>query len=188
LSKYLDTAITKDPAVVSFLDFYAPALIVEGLVRAIPNIMKVGVIAVRFKARSERDHYVLGWYFYFRLITFVFIIASDSIVKSSTSFVEDPIDFFEDLSKNVALNSQFFITYGKSHQHIGSIVLRRITKQAHILDHDTVIVSGGVQIFFRLSQWHNLALHWLLTNVKREEALPQRRLDALKTSMKVSRL
>ncbi len=81
--------------------------------------MKVGVLAVRFKARSERDHYVLGWYFYFRLITFVFIIASDSIVKSSTSFVEDPIDFFEDLSKNVALNSQFFITYGKLHQHTG---------------------------------------------------------------------
>lgn len=56
----------------------------------------------------------------------------------------------------------------------------------HTFNHVTVIVTGGVQVFFRFSQWHNLALHWLLTNVKREEALPQRRLDALKTTMKVS--
>lgn len=120
LSKYLGT---RDPAVVSFLNFYAPALIVEGLVRAIPNIIKVGVIVVRFKARSERDHYVLGWYFYFRLITFVFIIISDTIVDSSTSFVEDPIDFFQELSKNVALNSQFFISYGESSLVVRSILV-----------------------------------------------------------------
>ena len=56
----------------------------------------------------------------------------------------------------------------------------------HTFNHVTVIVTGGVQVFFRFSQWHNLALHWLLTNVKREEALPQRRLDSLKTTMKVS--
>jgi hypothetical protein len=157
-----ETPLTADPAVSAFLDFYAPALIVEGLVRAIPKIIGVGVILIRFKSHSEKDHYILQWYFGYRLLTFVFIIIGGTIVNSGSQFVEDPIGFFKLLSGNVALNAQFFISY--------------------------VIVSGGVQVFFRLSQWHNVALYWLMKSVQKAESMSQRRLQALTTRIQVGSL
>lgn len=60
--------------IVAFLDFYVPALIVEGLVRIIPLVIKGLAKWVRFKTSSESDHYVLKWYFGYRLLTFVFVI------------------------------------------------------------------------------------------------------------------
>lgn len=159
LNSIFNDPLTADPAVSAFLDFYAPALIVEGLVRAIPNIMKVVVIWVRFKAHSERDHYILRWYFGYRLLTFLFIIIGGTLVNSSNEFVQDPIGFFKKLSGNIALNAQFFVSY--------------------------VIVSGGVQVFFRLSQWHNLALYYLMKSVQKAESMSQRKIQNLTTKIQV---
>ena len=155
----VQTPLTGNPAIAAFLNFYAPALMVEGLVRAIPKIMGVYVIWVRFKSNSEKDHYVLQWYFGYRLLTFVFIIIGGTLVKSGSEFVGDPIGFFKQLSGNVALNAQFFISY--------------------------VIVSGGIQVFFRLSQWHNLALYYLMKSSQKAESMSQRKLQELTTRIQV---
>lgn len=160
LNSVVETPITEATAVAAFLDFYAPALIVEGLVRAIPNLMKVGALWLRFKSNSEKDHYILRWYFGFRLLTFLFILIGGTIVNSGNQFVNDPVGFFKELSGNLALNAQFFISY--------------------------VIVSGGVQVFFRLSQWHNLALYSVMKSVKKSEALSQRKFNSLITKVQVS--
>lgn len=68
----------------------------------------------------------------------------------------------KDLSENVISNSQFFISY--------------------------VIVTGGMQIFVRFSQIHNLMLHWFMQKITTEEAMSQRRLDAFKNHIKAFHL
>lgn len=67
-------ALLESNFVVAFLDFYVPALVVEGLVRIIPLVIKGLSKWIRFKTLSEVDHYVLRWYFAYRLVTFVFVI------------------------------------------------------------------------------------------------------------------
>ena len=152
--------ITDSTAVAAFLDVYAPVLIVEGLVRMIPNLIKALCILIRFKAHSERDHYVLRWYFGYRLLTFMFlIIGGTTLIESSDRLVRDPIQFIKNLAGNVASNAQFFMSY--------------------------VIVSGGIQVFFRLSQWHNLALFLLVHLKTKKESLSQRRLEKMEKSIKV---
>ena len=47
-----------------------------------------------------------------------------------------------------------------------------------------VIVAGSVQLFFRLSQIHNVAIHWIINKTKLEEAMSQRRLEKLQTTVK----
>jgi hypothetical protein len=105
---------------------------------------------------------VLRWYFAFRLLTFVFVIIGGTLIDSSDSFLDDPIGFLKMMADNVAESSAFFISY--------------------------VIVAGGLQIFFRLSQLHNLLLYWFVRKILREESVPQRRLDRLETTLKIFHL
>jgi hypothetical protein len=66
------------------------------------------------------------------------------------------------MAENVAQQSQFFITY--------------------------VIVTGGLQIFARLSQAHNAAIHILLHKATLEEATSERRLEHLTQDVKTFHL
>lgn len=66
--------------------------------------------------------------------------------------------FFRKLADNVSENVQFFISY--------------------------VIVAGAVQLFFRLSQIHNVAIHWIISKTTLEEAISQRRMEKLQTTVK----
>lgn len=149
-----------DPAFVVFIDTYVPALLVEGLVRLIPFFLRAVTIWIRFKSASEIDHYVLRWYFSYRLMTFIFVIVGGNIIYESDDLVQDPIGLVRRLSDSVPQNSDFFISY--------------------------VVVAGGVQIFFRFSQVHNILLHWFSDKMFTREATSQRRLDRRRTSIKVS--
>jgi Calcium-dependent channel, 7TM region, putative phosphate len=51
-----------------------------------------------------------------------------------------------------------------------------------------VIVSGGLQIFFRLSQLHTLLKVWITERTVTTEALSQRRLDKMNTQLKTFHL
>eukprot|EP00977_Amphora_coffeiformis_P017341 scaffold5566_cov154-Amphora_coffeaeformis.AAC.1 len=145
-------------ALLASLDVYLPALVVEGLVRIIPFLIRAVCSWVRFKSFSEVDHFVLRWYFAFRLLTFIFVIVGGDIVSRSDDLVDDPVGFAGRLANNVADNSKFFASY--------------------------VLVAGGIQIFFRLSQLPNLVIYWFIRNLITEEAVSQRRLDHLRTKMK----
>ncbi|KAL7559376.1 hypothetical protein ACA910_008001 [Epithemia clementina (nom. ined.)] len=154
---------TDYPIAETLLDSYLPAIIVEGLVRIIPFIIKAICVWIRFKATSEVDLYVVRWYFGFRLLTFVFVIVGGTVVDSGDQFVDDPMGFLEELSNNVADNSVFFISY--------------------------IIVAGGLQIAVRLSQFHNVMMDWLIHKKNgREEAISQRELDRISTSVKTFHL
>jgi hypothetical protein len=157
----LASPITESQAVVDFLNFYAPALIVEGLVRVIPKLLHALCLWIRFKSHSEKDHYILRWYFGYRLLTFVFLlIGGTTLVDSSDSLIRDPLQFIKNLSGNVAASAQFFMSY--------------------------VLIQGGGQVFFRLSQFHNLVMYWLMQKVYKEESQSQRRLETMRRSIKVS--
>lgn len=80
-------------------------------------------------------------------------------MESGDKAVNSPLDFVKDVSSKVSDNAQFFISY--------------------------VSVSGGMQVFFRLSQLHNLVMYWFVTSVVREEAASERRLEHLRTDLKV---
>lgn len=82
-----------------------------------------------------------------------------SLVDSGGKALESPVDFLRDVSSNVADNARFFISY--------------------------VSVSGGLQVFFRLSQLHNLTIYWFVTSVLKEDATSERRIDHLETNVKV---
>ena len=56
-----DVVGADNPILATILDSYLPAMIVEGLVRIIPFIVKAICIWIRFKATSEVDHYVVRW-------------------------------------------------------------------------------------------------------------------------------
>lgn len=71
-------------------------------------------------------------------------------------------NFLKQISENVAQQSQFFISY--------------------------VIVTGGIQIFFRLSQVHNVLVFWFQHKGLREKAISQRRLDTMRTKIKIFHL
>ena len=142
-----------------FVDTYVPALVVELLVRLIPWILRSVCIWIRFKSASELDHYVLRWYFSYRLMTFIFVIVGGNLVNNSEALLDDPDNFVRRISDSIPQNSAFFITY--------------------------VMVAGGVQIFFRFSQVHNLLVHWFSHKTTTREATSQRRLDKLSTRMKV---
>jgi len=148
-----------DPAFVVLMDTYVPALLVEGLVRIIPFFLRGVCIWIRFKSASEIDHYVLRWYFCYRLVAFIFVIVGRNLIYESDDLIQDPINLVRRLSTSVPQNSDFFISY--------------------------VVVAGGVQIFFRFSQFHNILLHWFTDTILFREATSQRRLDRLRTSIKV---
>lgn len=114
------------------------------------------------------------------------MIIGGTIVDGGDAFVDDPMygkissanpapilchspklsrmhrGFLKEMSTNIVANSQFFISY--------------------------VMVAGGIQIFFRLSQLHNVLLYWLTTKTRKEEALSQRRLDEVRSSVKTFHL
>lgn len=66
--------------------------------------------------------------------------------------------FLERLADNVALESQFFITY--------------------------VLITGGMSTFFFMCQMHNVAKQWFICKVITEEAVSQRKLDDINASVK----
>jgi hypothetical protein len=73
------------------MEVYLPALIVEGLVRIIPFILEYVSKWIRFKSASEKDDFVLLWYFAFRLVTFIFILVGGSLVDSGVDFIDNPL-------------------------------------------------------------------------------------------------
>ena len=91
LSRHVPLEIANNRAVAVFLDIYLPALVVEGLVRIIPLVIKLLSRWIRFKYQSETDHYVLKWYFGFRLFTFIFLLVGGDLVRSGEDFVEEPV-------------------------------------------------------------------------------------------------
>jgi hypothetical protein len=103
-----------------FFDVYVPALIVEGLVRIIPLILKSICVWIRFKAQSEIDLYIVRWYFGFRLVTFVFVIVGESIAKSGADFVDDPMYVkynlisYRTLMRALFLHCAFLLSEGSS--------------------------------------------------------------------------
>lgn len=147
------------PAVASFLNVYVPALIVEGLVRSIPLALRVIVPWVREKSASATDHYILRWYFGYRLLTFIFVIVGGSFVEKADELVNDPIGLLRTISDNVVENSAFFCTY--------------------------IVVTGGIQIFFRFSQIHIISVVWFVYRQLTKEAVSGRRLEELKTNIQV---
>lgn len=66
--------------------------------------------------------------------------------------------FLERLADNVALESQFFISY--------------------------VLITGGMSTAFFMSQMHNVVKQWFIHKIITEEALPQRTLDDINSSVK----
>lgn len=84
----------EQPFIVVFLDIYVPALVVEGLVRIIPLVIRGLCYWVRFKTLSEIDHYVLRWYFGYRFFTFLFVIIGGSLTASGEDFIDDPMYVF----------------------------------------------------------------------------------------------
>ena len=81
----------EEPFLESFLDTYIPALVVEGLVRSIPFVIKGICSLIRMKSFSEIDMYILRWYFCFRLFTFLFVIVGGTITDRGKDFIEDPM-------------------------------------------------------------------------------------------------
>lgn len=81
----------KSPAFAAFMEVYLPAFIVEGLVRSIPFFLNFVCLWIRFKSASEKDTYILLWYFCFRLVTFIFIIVGGSLVDSGFDLLNDPV-------------------------------------------------------------------------------------------------
>ena len=75
-----------------------------------------------------------------------------------TTSLSGDSDFLKDLTDKVIVNVQFFISY--------------------------VIVTGSIQIFFRLSQAHNLLITMLTQMAATEEAMSQRRLHTARTNLK----
>ena len=146
-------------ALMLFIETYVPVLIVELLVRLIPWILRVVCVWIRFKSASELDHYVLRWYFSYRLMTFIFVIVGGNLVDKSEALLDDPDNFVRRISDSIPQNAAFFTTY--------------------------VMVAGGVQIFFRFSQVHNLLVHWFSQKTTTREATSQRRLENLSTRLKV---
>jgi len=90
-SDWLQWEALKSPSVAAFMQVYLPAFVVEGLVRGIPFILKFICQWIRFKSASEKDTYILLWYFGYRLITFIFIIVGGSLVESGFDLLEDPV-------------------------------------------------------------------------------------------------
>ena len=66
--------------------------------------------------------------------------------------------FIKDMARDAASQSQFFMSY--------------------------VLVAGGLQIFLRLSQVHNIFLFWFTKQITKAEAVSLRKLDFLRVSVK----
>jgi len=124
VSAWFDFALPR--AVAAFLDVYVPALLVEILVRSLPLLFRAVVQWTRMRTISAIDKYVLLWYFAYRLMTFIFVIVGSNLVDKTGDLVGDPVGLIRAISNNVAANAWFFCTY--------------------------ILVTGGLQIFFRLSQ------------------------------------
>jgi len=146
-------------AIAAFLDVYVPALVVEGLVRCIPMLLRVIVPWIRFKSASATDHYILLWYFAYRLLTFIFVIVGGNIVDKTEDLLDNPLGLIRTIADNVSYSSSFFCTY--------------------------IMVTGGIQIFTRFSQIHVLALYWFINRKTTKEAVSQRRLDSINTNTQV---
>eukprot|EP00934_Nitzschia_sp_Nitz4_P002789 Nitzschia sp. Nitz4//scaffold387_size12074//3359//7349//NITZ4_009001-RA/size12074-augustus-gene-0.7-mRNA-1//1//CDS//3329549970//2779//frame0 len=146
------------PLVATTVDTYVPALIVECAVRYIAFGIQYVAKWIRFKTISEADNFVLVWYFWFRLVTFVFVIVSGSLVDTGEDFFSDPTGFIKDVSENAVLESEFFISY--------------------------ILVAGTIQVFFRFSQVHNVVYFWFLKKVTKEEAVSQRKLDRMRSEIR----
>jgi len=91
ISGWFDWNLESNSMAKSILDVYVPALIVEGLVRLLPFFLRAICVWIRFKAKSKRDHYVLRWYFGYRLLTFIFIIIGGDLIDSAEHLVDDPM-------------------------------------------------------------------------------------------------
>lgn len=91
LSESIPIALAQEPAIAAFIDTYMPAMVVEGIVRGIPYIINFISVWIRYKSGSECDHYLLNWYFGFRLLTFIFVIIGGSLADSSDDFIRDPM-------------------------------------------------------------------------------------------------
>jgi hypothetical protein len=60
---YCRLELCENELIATVVDDYLPALVVEGIVRAIPFLLRYMVRWIRFKTVSETDLYVLKWYF-----------------------------------------------------------------------------------------------------------------------------
>jgi len=170
------------PAMVAFLDFYVPALVVEGLVRCIGLLIRALCRWVRFKSFSDIDYYVLQWYFGYRLMTFAFLILGASVLEKFDEIEDDAVGLVKTISDNVVENATFFVSY--------VIVSRLLSRKEGVfrLGFSQLFVSqvsGGLQIFFRFSQVHNVLWHWYVHRITTDEALSQRRLEELRSRIKV---
>lgn len=90
-------------------------------------------------------------------------IISSSVSSSTVRLLTCPSpsyrcrEFLRSISQNAVEQADFFITY--------------------------VTVTGSMQIFWRLSQYHNVAVFWFILMVQ-DEATSQRKLDSVKYMIK----
>lgn len=150
----------ESPFLVTFFTLYVPALLIEGLVRIIPLLLKLLCKKIRFKSTSDCERYILRWYFSFRFITFIFVIAGGTLTEFGVDFIDDPVGFSKTLSDSVAEQSAFYTSY--------------------------VLVAGGLQMFLRLSQAHNCLIYWLIR--RESSACSERRLEQTSRQIKMFHL
>lgn len=91
LSSVLNFDYENNPFIATCLDIYFPIMVVEGLVRGVPFVVRGLCGWIRFKTEPEIDHYVLLWYFWYRLLAFLFVIIGASIIDSSQDLIDDPV-------------------------------------------------------------------------------------------------
>lgn len=156
-SKLLPITYKDGSSFQAVLDTYMPIAIIEGCVRVVPEIMRVLTRLSRFKTQSSIDLFIFRWYFFFRLMTFVFVIVGGSLVSSTEELVDSPLSFLERLAREVPKESQYFTSY--------------------------VIIATGFSPLFYMSQITGLVKFWLFSLVSNEAATSSRKLDEQKTNL-----
>jgi hypothetical protein len=91
LSSELNFDYESNPLISTCLDIYFPAMVVEGLVRGVPYAVRGICGWIRFKTEPEIDHYVLLWYFWYRLLAFMFVLLGSTIIDVGENLLHDPV-------------------------------------------------------------------------------------------------
>jgi calcium permeable stress-gated cation channel len=108
----LGNAINSNPSLAGFISGVLPPLVIAILMSLVPMILRTLSTYSGAPLKTIVERLTLSQYFFFLIFNVLVVVTiSGSIVTSISNIIKDPTSVLDILSKQIPLNSTFFITY-----------------------------------------------------------------------------